>query len=60
METCFSPQAKAFIEEWRPLKQALGHKPFDPDAPETLRFQEQTRQRLKAFKEKYPALEEER
>lgn len=60
VETCFSPQAKAFIEEWRPLKQALGHKPFDPDAPETLRFQEQTRQRLKAFKEKYPALEEER
>lgn len=60
VETCFSPQAKAFIEEWRPLKQALGHKPFDPDAPETLRFQEQTRQRLEAFKEKYPGFVEDR
>lgn len=60
VETCFSPQAKAFIEEWRPLKQALGHKPFAPDAPETLRFQEQTRQRLEAFKDKYLGFVEDR
>lgn len=60
VETYFSPQAKAFIEEWRPLKQALGHKPFAPDAPETLRFQEQTRLRLKAFKDKYPGFVEDR
>jgi lysophospholipase L1-like esterase len=60
VETYFSPQAKTFIEEWRPLKQALGHKPFAPDAPETLRFQEQTRQRLEAFKEKYPGFVEDR
>ena len=60
VETCFSTEAKAFLEEWRPLKQALGHKPFNPDSPETLRFQEQVGQRLKAFKEKYPAFEEDR
>lgn len=60
VETYFSPQAKVFLEEWRPLKQALGHKPFNPDSPETLRFQEQIGQRLKAFKEKYPGFVEDR
>ena len=27
----FSPEAKRFVEEWRPLKEALGHKPFRPE-----------------------------
>ena len=55
VETYLSAEAKTFLEEWHPLKQALGHMPFQPDSPEYLRFQEQTRQRLKAFKDKYPA-----
>ena len=55
VDTYLSAEAKAFLEEWRPLKQALGHKPFNPESQESLRFQEQIRQRLKAFKDKYPA-----
>jgi hypothetical protein len=55
VETFFSAEAKTFLEEWRPLKQALGHKPFHPDSPEYLRFQEQTRRQLESFKKKYPA-----
>ena len=55
VETFFSAEAKTFLEEWSPLKQALGHKPFQPDSPDYLRFQEQTRLRLESFKKKYPA-----
>ena len=58
VETYFSAEAKTFQEEWRPIKQALNHKPFDPESDEYRRFQEQTMLRLKALQEKYPALKE--
>jgi len=58
VETCFSDEAKTFLEEWRPVKQALNHKPFDPESDEYRRFQEQTRLRLKSLQEKYPALKD--
>ena len=54
--TCFSDEAKTFLDEWRPVKQALNHKPFDPESDEYRRFQEQTRLHLKSLQEKYPAL----
>ena len=56
VETYFSAEAKTFLEEWRPIKQALNHKPFDPESDEYRRFQEQTRLRLKELQEKYPEL----
>ena len=58
VETYFSAEAKTFLEEWCPIKQALNHKPFDPESDEYRRFQEQTMLRLKALQEKYPALKE--
>lgn len=58
VETYFSAEAKTFLEEWCPIKQALNHKPFDPESDEFRRFQEQTMLRLKALQEKYPALKE--
>lgn len=58
VETYFSAEAKTFLEEWRPIKQALNHKPFDPASDEYRLFQEQTMLRLKALQEKYPALKE--
>ncbi len=58
VETYFSAEAKTFLEEWRPIKQALNHKPFDPESDEYRRFQEQTRLRLKELQEKYPAIKE--
>ena len=58
VETYFSAEAKTFLEEWCPIKQALNHKPFDPESDEFRRFQEQTMFRLKALQEKYPALKE--
>ena len=58
VETCLSDEAKVFLEEWRPVTQALNHRPFDPESDEYRRFQEQIRLRLKSLQEKYPALKE--
>lgn len=53
---CFSAETLRFIEEWRPIRQALSHRPSHPDSEEYLRFQEQTKARLKALQIKYPKL----
>ena len=50
----FSPEAKRFVEEWRPLKEALGHKPFRPESAEYKEFINKTMLKVKAFSEKYP------
>ena len=52
---CFSNEAKTFMEEWRPIREALQHRPFHPESEEYQRFQEKTQIRLKAFQEKYPS-----
>ena len=53
---CFSAETLRFIEEWRPIRQALSHRPFHPDSEEYLRFQKQTKACLKALQIKYPKL----
>ena len=53
-EAYFSPAAKRFIEEWRPLKEALGHKPFRPESEEYKEFMNKTMLKVKALSEKYP------
>jgi hypothetical protein len=55
VDACFSPAAKEYLNEWRPLKQALSHRPFDPDAEAYHIFLQQTQRRLQAFQQKYPA-----
>ena len=55
---CFSPEAKTFIEEWRPIRQALSHRPFHPESEEYHRFKAQTKARLKALQAKYPQLQD--
>ena len=56
VDSCFSPAAKTYLDEWRPLKQALKHKPFIADSPEYQAFHEQTINKLAEFKKKYPHL----
>lgn len=55
VEWCFSSEAIAYMDEWRPIKQALTHRPFNPESEEYLRFMQQTHERLAVFKKKYPA-----
>ena len=54
VESYFSDAAKDYLHEWHPIKQALAHKPFNPDSPEYRIFAAQTQQRLAAFLQKYP------
>ncbi|MDO4171704.1 MAG: GSCFA domain-containing protein [Prevotellaceae bacterium] len=52
-ETFFSKEATCFIEEWQPIRRALGHRPLNPDSKEYLSFIEQAREREKGFLEKW-------
>lgn len=56
VDSYFSPAAKDYLAEWHPIKQALAHKPFNPDSPEYRAFREQTYNKLKDFRKKYPHL----
>ncbi len=49
-----SDEARQFLAEWQPIRQALHHQPFHPDSEEYLRFHKQTEERLAAFRKKYP------
>ena len=53
VDSCFSDAAKQFLSEWQPLKQALSHRPFDPESEAYQLFQQQTQDRLKAFDAKW-------
>lgn len=53
VETYFSPEAKAFLDEWRPLKQALGHKPFNPDSEEYRALMDKTMLKVAELRKKY-------
>ncbi len=57
-QTYFSPEAVAFLNEWKPLKDALAHRPFAPDSPEYAAFLEKTLQAVEALRTKYPAMPE--
>ena len=44
VEAYFSPRAKQFLQEWKPIKEALGHRPFHPESDTYRQFMEKTRQ----------------
>ena len=56
VDSYFSPAAKDYLAEWRPLKQALEHKPFNPDSPDYRAFHEQTLAKVAELQKKYPHL----
>lgn len=53
-ESYLSAEARAFIEEWRPLKAALAHRPFRPDSEEYRAFMDKTMLKVAALSKKYP------
>lgn len=57
-ETYFSDATHKFIEEWRPVKEALGHRPFNPDGEEYKVFLNRVKEKAVALKRKYPGLED--
>ena len=52
-ETFFSEKTHRFVEEYRPIRQALNHRPFNPDSEEYHQFIAQTKEKLEAFKARY-------
>lgn len=55
--TCFSADAKQFLEEWRPIKEALAHRPFNPEAAAYQDFIKKTKEKAKMLELKYPNIE---
>lgn len=49
-----SPESHQFLADWRPIRQALSHKPFHPESEEYRQFCRHTDELLVAFRKKYP------
>ena len=49
----FSDEARQYVSEWRPIREALAHRPFNPDPSEYQTFRKQTLQRQQAFEQKW-------
>jgi hypothetical protein len=56
-DTYFSPETHRFIEQWRPIKEALAHRPFHPDSPEYQSFLARTKEQARLLSLQYPGLE---
>ena len=56
VETCLSDEARTFLLEWKPIKEALAHKPFNPESEEYKAFLKKTREKLEKLAEKYPQI----
>ena len=53
VEAYFSPRAKQFLREWKPIKEALGHRPFQPDSDTYREFLEKARRQEKEILARY-------
>lgn len=56
-DTYFSEHTRCFLEEWRPVKAALGHRPFNADSEEHKEFLRKTMEKADALKAKYKGFE---
>ena len=56
-EAYFGEDTRKFLEEWRPIKEALGHRPFNPDSQEYKDFLAATLHKAGLLAEKYPDME---
>lgn len=51
--TYFSDATVTFLKEWKPIREALNHRPLHPESEEYQRFKRQTEDQLKALEAKY-------
>lgn len=56
-EMFFSSTTKQFLEEWRPVKEAFAHRPFNPESTEYHNFIARMQEKAEALARKYPGLE---
>lgn len=53
-EAYFSEETQAFLERWRPIREAISHRPFHPESKEYEAFVEKVRKKLAALVADYP------
>ena len=53
VEVYFSDKAKAYLNEWKPVKEALAHRPFHPESKEYQDFLARAKQKEKEVLSKY-------
>ena len=56
-EAFFSEDTRRFLEEWRPIKEALAHRPFRPDSDGYKEFLAVTMRKAELLARKYPDME---
>ena len=52
-ETFFSKRTFDFLEEWKPVKAALAHRPFNPDGEEYQEFMRRTEEKIRLLESRY-------
>lgn len=55
-ESYFSKETFVFLDKWRPIKEALAHRPFNPDGEEYKALMLRTHDRFQQLKSEYPDL----
>ena len=56
VDIVFSDSAREYLREWKPVKEALAHRPFNPDSDAYRSFIARTIARKNILSEKYPHL----
>ncbi|MBO4820495.1 MAG: GSCFA domain-containing protein [Prevotella sp.] len=56
VESCLSDEARDFLKEWKPIKEALAHRPFHPDSEEYKAFLGKTMEKMELLRAKYPQM----
>lgn len=54
----FSDATTTFLKEWKPIREALNHRPLHPESEEYKIFKRQTEDRLKQLEDKYIGLKQ--
>ena len=55
-QTCFNPATLRWLDEWKLVREALKHRPFNPDSPDYNAFVEKTQKKMEEMKARYPDL----
>ena len=56
VDIVFSDSAQEYLREWKPVKEALAHRPFNPDSDAYRSFLARTMEQKKCLSDKYPHL----
>ncbi len=57
VDCCFSEEARQYMDEWLPLREALGHRPFDAESEAYQSFRAATLEKVRMMQKKYPAMQ---